>query len=184
MGFIDRRYKQHFEGYETQQYTDENGLTRFKMVYTREYFIPMISNGAFIFRKILFCLLFAVSMVILILEGLQLSAMNSTVYIAAGQAACLIAALVVVAYLSLFVSAKKRMEIRYYRGVHKHLVKAALVEFLLFLATFICSCVFLGLTPEEANLQSVLCAAGYIAAAACNFVIWFVEKRTFYETEF
>lgn len=184
MGFIDRRYKQHFEGYERQQYIDKDGLTRFKMVYTREYFIPMISNRIFIFRKILFSFLFAASIVILILEGLQPSVMNSAVYIAAGQAACLIAALVVIAYLSLFIAAKKRMEIRCYRGIHKHLVKAALVESLLFFATFICSCVFLLITPEEANLQSILCAAGYITAAACNFVIWFIEKRTFYETEF
>lgn len=184
MGFVDRRYNQHFEGYERQQYIDENGLTHSKMVYTREHYIPMISDGMFIFRKILFCFLFAVSIIILILEGLQRSVMNSTVYIAAGQAACVIAALAVVSYLCLLISAEKRMEIRYYKGVHKRLTKAALVESLFFLATFLYSCVFLILTPEEANLQTILCAAGYMIAAACNFVIWFVEKGTCYETEF
>lgn len=184
MGFVDRRYHQHFEGYEKKQYTDENGLTHSKMVYTREYYIPMISDRMFIFRKILFCFLFVVSIAIFILAALQRSAMNRAVYIAAGQAACVITALVVIAYLCLLISTKKRMEIRYYKGVHKSLTKAALVEFLSFLATFVCSCVFLIITPEEANLQTILCAVGYIVAAACNFVIWFVEKRTYYETEF
>lgn len=184
MGFVDRRYHQHFEGYERQEYIDGHGRKRSRMVYTREHYVPVISDGAFLCRKLVFCFLFAASMAILIFEGIQRSAMNGAAYIAAGQAACVIGALAAASYLCLFLAAKKRMEIRSYKGVHKRLTKAVLVEALFFLATFLGACVFLILTPEEANLRSILCAAGYIIAAACNFVIWFVEQRTCYETEF
>ena len=88
--------------------------------------------------------------------------------------------ILIVVYICTHAAAPYTMEIRTYKGAHEKFRIASLISAIILAAIFITGIITL-IIFKSFNFMSFVWAFMYLIAAACLFVIWFLEQKTGYD---
>ena len=177
----EARFNRYFEGYEKRTFIDRNGEERTKFVYTKEYYQPKMSNGAFTARKVLNVVIFLAAGAAQLFSGLMSGCpMNSLKYMGFAQCLGILAMILMAVYICIHMAAPYTMEIHSYRGAHEKFSIAALIVTVGMAAIFITALVSMIICHASGFTNIVWCAM-YFIAAALFFLMWFLEKKTDYD---
>ncbi len=177
----ESRFNRYFEGYEKRTVIDEKGKEKTKMVYVLDYYRPRLTEKGFLYRKILYIVLFLISAAAQIFSGLRSDIpMNMTKYMGFAQCLGILALILVAIYLCSHLSAPYNMEVRSHRNAHDKLVIMSMIGMFILLAIFITAIVTM-IVFGSFTVMSFIWAFMYLLAAACIAAIWLLEKRTEYD---
>jgi len=183
MAYFSRknRFNRYFEGYEQRTQYDRNGNETTKFVYVGNYFQPVITEKAFIIRKVIYTVLLIAAIAMQFAAGIIDSIpMNHTKQMGVAQCLCILGFIAVAIFVISYVSSGHKMEQRSYKNAHDILIIMALVTWLVILASFICGIVTTFMVGGAFTFMYVLWLLAYLVSAACIFVIWYLEKNTSY----
>lgn len=175
-----RSYHRFFEDWAEQQILDESGKIRITRVYIGKYYLNAYSSARRILQKILYAVLYLLSVTCFIFSGIQYTPVNMAVVPSAAAAICTFALAFLAFPVFYHLISPAEMIIRQYRRASLELIsKSTVVASLLALAALI-ELVSIFFVADAPTVTTLLCALGYFLSAAFSFSLRLLEKRTPY----
>lgn len=176
--YNSRRYHSFFEGY-TEKTVVENGKRKIIRVYTGDYYRPVLSFEQRIFRRIINCVLYVLTLGLYVYCATQQLEINLSPFVAICQGFEILSLLWLSASVIDYATAKDKMTVRVYRTASKRLICLSLVAAILF---GLMSLLYLALTLQLGNWPEFFRLFPFsLICGISMFVIYHMEKNTEYE---
>lgn len=176
---FNRHYHNYFRGYTEIRRTDEKGRVKIERYYTKPWMVSGLSGGKYWLLRALYVLLTAAVVVLYItMLTRNIPATRSWIVALPGLPAAVVLFLLAMAVIQ-YVFTPRRMTQWDHLSSTRSLKRAALAAAIILAAAALAAVVFL-VTDGREIAGTLLCALGLLAAAACAFAMYWVERKVPY----
>lgn len=176
-----RSYHKFFEDWAEQRIFDENGKMHIERVYVGNYYRSPLSGGRRIARRVLYVLLYVLSVASFIKSGVKDIPANHAVVPSLTVAVCIFALALLAPPLCRNLITPEEMIVRQYRAGSLDLIRMSGVAAGALCAATVANLLFL-IAVHDAPLQETLsCVLGYLVAAGFAYLLHLLEQRLDYE---
>lgn len=177
-----RAYHRYFEGYEEIVIDDpKDGTPRIQRHYAGDYYIPKLTDGERIIRKLAYCILFLAAVLLFFTAASREAGLNSVWYVVVPS--CMSFFFFVLHMISLVwnLMAPKRMEIRVYRDSHEKFLNTSALSALALLLTAAGSIIYVVIASKISyNIHIILMQ---LLASALMLGAYILEKSVRFDVE-
>lgn len=175
-------FHRYFEGYAEHRVPREDGTFQIERFYVGDYYRQDLSDRGRMGIRLIYILLFFLSVRIFILAGVQNTGSNLFLGTIACQVGCVCAYIWLFFILIAYLTSKREMEVRTYRETSESLRKCTRVLFCFQCGAMTMSLMYLVLSRGENVVLELECAALYGISAAAIFFMGKTEREIRYIT--
>lgn len=173
-----RAYHNHFEDYTEVTETTSSGRTRIRRIYIGPYYRADMTDLQWKLRRLLYVFLTALSFALYVFFARQNISANMTVYVTFPEALSLFGYILAGWLMILRVFAPRLMNRREYNEAVRDIKLASIAETILLGICAVATLIHYLMT--EGIFQELAQATAFLAAGACMFFIWHLERSTKY----
>ena len=171
--------ERYLEGWTVRETLTPEGNIRRERIYIDDYYYTSETKKQRILRKVLYVLLFVVSVALFGISAVQPVRANYAGYVGLAQALALLSAIWVLCSLFTYVTAPQEMTVGDYKSGVLALQSSGLITTIAFALPAAATLVHLIFEPAQWG-NELLCVLGYLASAALIMLIRLLEKKLTY----